>query len=424
MSGSIVADPAATSSGAPASNWDAKIRRAILSLALAVFALVFSEFLPAGLLTPLASGLAISSGSAGQAVTATAVGGMVSALLTGLVIGNADRRLVLLVLSSLAVLGNVVCALATDLPVLIVARIGIGIAIGGFWALSTAVVGRLVAAREIGRAMGQIMAGVSLATILAPPAATFVAAHLGWRMAFAAAALMGLIALVAQAMTLPRLTSSQPVRLSTMLEVTRRRPVYVGLLAVIGIAAGHFAGFTYFRLVLQDLGRMSASMTAGVLLIYGLCNFIGTLVGARFVDRRLVLMLSGSAAVIGASALGIAAGVSATAIAAFMCVWGMAFGVAPLALQTWMARRAVDQLESVGAIFISAFQVSIALGAAAGGLIVDRYDVSAVMLFTALLALLATVAPAMAGLRPAGGPQHALQSPAASDKGEGRSDKD
>jgi predicted MFS family arabinose efflux permease len=408
MSGSIVADAPAGVGDASLSSWDASTKRSLLSLTLAVFALVFSEFLPTGLITPLASSLAVTPGTAGQAVTATAVGGMIAALLTGLVIGSADRRTVLLSLSGMALIGNVVCALATNLLVLIVSRVAIGIAIGGFWALSTAVVGRLVAQRDIGRAMGEIMAGVSLATITAPPAATFVAAHLGWRLAFTAAALMSLLALLAQVATLPSLTSSQPVRLRTLIEVTGRRPVYVGLLAVIGIAAGHFAGFTYFRLVLQNLAKMPASTAAGVLLLYGLCNFAGTLVGARFVDRRLVPMLSGSAATIGASALGIAVGTSPFAIVALLCIWGLAFGIAPIALQTWMARGAGDQLESVGAIFISAFQISIALGAAAGGLIVDAYHVPAVMLFTFLLALLATASPILAGTRREGATRSAL----------------
>ncbi|MEE2951872.1 MAG: MFS transporter [Pseudomonadota bacterium] len=392
MSGSIVSSPEHQAGNAK--QWNLRTRLSLGSLTLSVFALVFSEFLPAGLITPLASDLAISEGAAGQAVTATAIGGMFSALLTGLLIGNSERRMVLYVLCGMALVSNAACAVATSLPVLVVARAAIGISIGGFWALSTAVVGRLVSAADIGRAMGGIMAGVSLATISAPPVATFVATHLGWRMAFALAALISLLALLAQIAALPRLPSSQPVSLRALLEVGRRRFVYVGLVAVVGIAAGHFAGFTFLRLVLQDLGDLRTGPIAMALLAFGLCNFGGTLIGARFVDRHLATMLSGSAAIIGACALCISAGPSTVWIIALVCLWGVAFGAAPIALQTWMARGASDQLESVGSLFISTFQIAIALGAAAGGLIVDGYGIRAVMIFTGLLTLLGVLAPA------------------------------
>ena len=50
---------------------------AIVSLSFAVFGLVTAEFLPASLLTPLATDLGITEGAAGQAVTATAIVGAI-----------------------------------------------------------------------------------------------------------------------------------------------------------------------------------------------------------------------------------------------------------------------------------------------------------------------------------------------------------
>ena len=68
---------------------------AVVSLTLGVFGLVTAEFLPASLLTPLASDLGISEGTAGQTVTATAVVGAIAAPAMAILTRKIDRRLVM-----------------------------------------------------------------------------------------------------------------------------------------------------------------------------------------------------------------------------------------------------------------------------------------------------------------------------------------
>lgn len=106
----LVPDAAATG----AVRWDRRTWLAVASLASATFALVFAEFLPAGLLTPMAADLGITEGTAGQVVTATATIGAVAALLTNLLIGRLDRKLVLIGLTALAVLSNLVAAFGSE----------------------------------------------------------------------------------------------------------------------------------------------------------------------------------------------------------------------------------------------------------------------------------------------------------------------
>ena len=124
--------------------WSASTWFAVLSMAATSFALVSAEFLPAGLLTPLARDLGVSEGTAGQVVTATASVGAVAALLSNVLIGRLNRKTVLVGLSALAIASNILAALATDFWLLLLGRAGLGIALSAFWALSVAVVARLV----------------------------------------------------------------------------------------------------------------------------------------------------------------------------------------------------------------------------------------------------------------------------------------
>src|SRR5215467_2138199 len=89
---------------------------AVVSLSLGVFGLVTAEFLPASLLTRMASDLNISDGAAGQAVTTTAVVAGISGLTLAIVTRSIDRRPVLWTLTLLLVLSNVLAATAAGLP--------------------------------------------------------------------------------------------------------------------------------------------------------------------------------------------------------------------------------------------------------------------------------------------------------------------
>ena len=138
MSSCIAAD-ASLSPAKPA--W-----RAVYALALGVFGLIVAEFLPASLLTPMASSLGVSEGMAGQAVTATALVALVTGLLIATATRNIDRRWVLMFFSVLQIVSSLMVAFADSLAFLLLGRLLLGIAIGGFWAMSTATAMRLVPA--------------------------------------------------------------------------------------------------------------------------------------------------------------------------------------------------------------------------------------------------------------------------------------
>ena len=157
---------------------------AVISLALGVFALVTAEFLPASLLTPMARSLDVSEALAGQAVTATAVVAFFSGLLAAVVTRGLDRRVVLMGFSTLLIASNLLVAFAPNLPLLLLARVLLGVALGGFWSMATAVAIRLVPPAMVPRALSVVFSGVSVATIVAVPLGSYLGGLYGWRIVF------------------------------------------------------------------------------------------------------------------------------------------------------------------------------------------------------------------------------------------------
>jgi DHA1 family purine ribonucleoside efflux pump-like MFS transporter len=364
----------------------------VFSLALGVFGLVTAEFLPASLLTPIAADLGVSVGAAGQTVTATAVIGIVAGLATPIVTGRLDRRLVMWSLTFLLIVSSLLAAMASDLVVLLAARLLLGIGLGGFWSMAAAMAIRLVPAHRIARAMSLIFTGVSVATVSAAPVGAYLGGLLGWRTVFALSAAIGVVALAVQMLTLPRLPPQAVPSFRTLFELLRRPSIRLVLATVLLAISGHFAGFTYVRPYLEHVPVLSLEMISLVLFAYGIGGFFGNFAGAAMLERSVKGSVVVGALLIAATALVLVLfGASVPVAAVAVAVWGFAFGVIPVSVQTWVVRAAPDQAEGAGGLIVAAFQVAIASGAVLGGLLVDNLGPAGAIAYCGLAAVLAAV---------------------------------
>jgi predicted MFS family arabinose efflux permease len=343
---------------------------AVVSLTLGVFGLVTAEFLPASLLTPMASGLGISEALAGQAVTVTAIVALFAGLLAAVVTRGLDRRYVLMGFSTLLIASDLLVAAAPDLPLLLLARVLLGIALGGFWSMATAIAIRLVPPAMVPRALSLMFSGVSVAAIVAVPLGSYLGGLYGWRTVFLLAAVLGVATLLFQMAALPRLTHIGSPGLGTLLHVLRRPGTGLGIVCIVLVFSGHFGLFTYVRPFLENAAGASLDGIALTLLGFGVANFGGTLLAGLMVERSLRLTLALVPLLIAAAALGLVALRGGLPVqVALVAVWGLAFGTMPVAWSTWMARSAPDETESGGGLIVAAIQLAITVGAAGGGAI-------------------------------------------------------
>ncbi|WP_186070701.1 MFS transporter [Burkholderia gladioli] len=363
---------------------------AVYALALGVFGLVTAEFLPASLLTPLAASLGITEGTAGQAVTVTAAVALVTSLLIAVLTRGIDRRRVLLAFSVLLVISNLLVASAGSFLAILLGRVLLGIALGGFWTMSAATAMRLVPAAMVPRALSIIFSGVAVATIAAAPLGSYFGHLIGWRNVFYAAAAIGALALAAQFATLPSMAPSGTTRLRTLLDVLRRPTVGIGMFAVTLVFSGHFAFFTYLRPFLEDVAGVGVNALSAILLGYGVANFLFTPVAGRALERGLRPMMIAMPALMVVLGAALALFGKLTALdAVLVALWGAAFGGVPVAWSTWVTRVVPDEAESAGGLIVAAIQLAISLGAAAGGVVFDTNGATGVFVAAAVVLVVA-----------------------------------
>lgn len=369
-------------------NWSA-----VFAVAFCVACLITVEFLPVSLLTPMAEDLGISEGVAGQSVTVTAFVAMFSSLFVTQIIGSLDRRYVVILFSILLTLSCLLVSFANSFTLLLMGRACLGLALGGFWAMSASLTMRLVPARTVPKALSVIFGAVSIALVIAAPLGSFLGGIIGWRNVFNAAAVMGVLCIFWVLKALPSLPGEPAHQKQNMFSLLQRPGVMAGMIAIFMSFAGQFAFFTYIRPIYMNLAGFGVDGLTLVLLSFGIASFVGTSFSAVILKHSVKLALAGAPLILALSALVLALWGSEKAVAAGIAIiWGLAFALVPVGWSTWITRSLADQAEKAGSIQVAVIQLANTCGAAIGGLALDRLGLmsplmisGALMLLTALL---------------------------------------
>jgi predicted MFS family arabinose efflux permease len=364
----------------------------VASLSVGVFALVMAEFLPASLLSRVAADLGVTEGVAGQSVAITAIVAAVAGITIPVLLSRMDRRHLMIILSALAVISDVLVAIAPTYPILLAARVLLGIAIGGFWALAISITARLVPASKLGLGLTIVNVGVTLATVAAVPLGTLLGEVWGWRVVFALAAGVGVIAIIIQFIALPSMLTGPSSGFRPLVQTLRSRLVLLCLFTMALMGAGHFAGFTYIRPAATGVGGLDPEQLAVLLLVYGLGIVGGNLVAGPLADRTLRVAALVFPLVLGLAMIAfVYMGSSTVLLFVAAALWGAGFGALPTVISTWLARAEPSRLESIGGLQTGVFQVAVALGAFLGGLLVDGAGVQTALVLGGLASVLGAV---------------------------------
>ena len=352
---------------------------ALLALTISAFAIGTTEFVIVGLIPTIAADLGVSLPSAGLLVSLYALGVAIGAPVLTALTGKLPRKTLLLALMALFTVGNLVAWQAPSYEALVVARILTGLAHGVFFSIGSTIATGLVPREKAASAIAIMFTGLTVALVTGVPLGTFIGQHYGWRATFLAVSGLGLIAFIGSALFVPRTithtaSASLKVQASVLLQP---RLLLVYAMTAVGYG-GSFIAFTFLAPLLQQVSGFEAGAVALVMLVYGVSVTVGNIWGGKLADQRGAVP---ALKIIFALLALVLLVLTFTAphkwlMLATVLAWGaVAFGNVP-GLQVYVVKqaerfspRAVDVASGLN---IAAFNVGIAFGAWAGGLIVER----------------------------------------------------
>ena len=370
-----------------------KINFPLLALAIGAFAIGTTEFSPMGFLPQIAENLNISIPTAGMLITAYALGVMIGAPIMTLWFGHFSRRKALMIAMSIFTIGNILAAIAPSYWGLMGARILTSLNHGVFFGIGSIVATSVVPKDKQASAVAMMFMGLTIANIGGVPLATWVGQNIGWRMAFAAIAGLGVITMLALWKALPEGAVGQRPNVKAELQVLTRKPVVLALLTTVMSAGAMFTLYTYIAPTLQNITHASPSFITMMLVLIGVGFSIGNHFGGKFADLSLTKTLTGFLLLLMTMMLlfPILAQTKLGAALALV-VWGAAaFAVVP-PLQMRVMAVAHEAPGLASSVNIGAFNLGNAVGAAAGGAVLSMgMSYAAVSITGAVLTALALV---------------------------------
>jgi DHA1 family inner membrane transport protein len=348
---------------------------ALLALTAGAFGIGTTEFVIMGLLMQVSTDLHVSITMAGLLISGYALGVAVGAPVLTIATRKLPRKTVLLALMAIFTLGNLACALAPNYELLMAARVVTSLAHGTFFGVGSVVATGLVAPERRASAIAIMFTGLTAATLLGVPAGAWLGLQFGWRSAFWAVTLIGVLAFVVLAVFVPRVKGeAKPAPLREELAVLARPQVLLGLAMTVLGFAGVFVVFTYIQPLLTQVTGLSESAVSPILLVFGGGLAVGNILGGKLADRAVMPAVLGTlvalAVVLGAMQFTI--GTPFTAV-----VFVGLLGVASFATVAPMQLRVLEKASGAGqnlasSLNIAAFNLGNALGAWVGGVVIDH----------------------------------------------------
>ncbi|MGB3100844.1 MAG: MFS transporter, partial [Psychrobacillus psychrotolerans] len=350
---------------------------ALLALAVSAFAIGTTEFISVGLLPLISKDLDISLTTAGLTVSLYALGVTVGAPVLTALTSRMPRKSLLLWIMIVFIIGNGIAASATSVTVLLIARIISAFSHGVFMSIGSMIAADLVPEDKRASAISIMFTGLTVATITGVPFGTFLGQQLGWRFAFIAIVVIGIIGFIANSILIPsdlrkgtRTSIQDHVKL-----ITNSRLLLIFLITALGYG-GTFVVFTYLSPLLQSVTGFKQGTIALILLVYGVAIAVGNMIGGKlanknpirslfymFIIQAIILLLLTFTApfkVVGLITI-ILMGVFA-----FMNVPGLQVYVVMLA-----ERYVPSAVDVASAMNIAAFNAGIAIGSYLGGIVAD-----------------------------------------------------
>lgn len=349
----------------------------LISIAVCVFIVNMSEFMPIGLLTDIGTDFGVSESSAGLLISIYAWAVAILSLPIMLLLRRMEYRRMLLMCISLFAFFQIMSGMSNGYWMLMASRMGVAVSHSIFWSIATPLAVRVVPPEMQKLAIGTVATGTSLAMIAGLPLGRMIGLALGWRMTFVVIAVVSIVTLVMLLFVFPRTENPGTFTLSNLPELLHNK-VLLGIYIMLAIyVTGYYTGYSYIEPFLYQVAGFSDMMVTVSLTVFGLAGIVGSVLFARLYDRTRFRFIM--TALVGAAVclLLLRPSVASAAMVILVCaLWGVFATSFNVAFQNETMRASPPDATAISmSMFSGIFNVGIAMGSLIGGWVTDGASV-------------------------------------------------
>ncbi|PTA51479.1 MFS transporter [Shewanella morhuae] len=342
----------------------------ILALALGTFALGTTEFASMTLVPYIASDLGVDVAQVSYAISAYALGVVIGSPIIMVLAVRVRRRTLLIALATLMALANGLSALAPSLNWLIFFRFLSGLPHGAYFGVAMLLAASLVPPEMKARAVSRVFIGLTLATIIGVPFATWMGQTVGWRSGIGIVAILATITALLVYFLAPNQAVADNASPKKELQTLKNREVWLTLgIAAIGFG-GIFCVYTYLAETLIQVTQVEPFKIPIMMAVFGIGATLGTLVCGWAADKSALAAAFWSL-VLSTVVLAIYPSVTGNYWALIPVVFfiGCGLGLATI-VQARLMDVAPDGQTMTGALVQCAFNLANAIGPWVGSLVI------------------------------------------------------
>lgn len=366
-------------------------------LALAAFLIGTIEYIITGIIQMVAHDLHVTTSTAGLLVTSLALSAAIGAPIVIALTINMDRRKILTWTLITFILSNFITSISHSFEMVMITRILQGISGGTAIVVAmVAVATRLVEREKRGTAIGIILMGLSSSLVLGVPIGTFLSSMIGWKALFAAIGVITLIPLIVVYRRIPSMKEQEPVTLRMQLSILKDKRILLAVAVTLFYVGGYSTLFTYLTPFLQKSANLSITEISGILLLAGICSFLGSSLGGMAADKKGPIFTIFSGIILQIMMLMLLAFVTGNLVVmvAVIMIWMIATWSTSPAQQLYLVTLVPKSPDIALSVNTSFIQFGFALGSGLGGIVLSRTSIlhlSWISAGTVLLALLMTI---------------------------------
>lgn len=349
-------------------------------LALGVFGITTTEFGVIGVLPDLAKAFHVSIEKAGLLLSAFALIVAIFGPIMVSVSASINRKKLLVFSLFLFFICNILSGLVDNFYQLLIIRMLPAFFHPIFWSVALSIAERNSKPEDKSKAVGIIFSGLTIATVLGVPIATFISGLMNWQWSFFMTGFINLIALVGLQIFLSTSEDKIPSAVYSKKKILSSGLLWVNIMLAFFIIMAMYSTYGYMADFLKSVALMDGDQISLMFFLFGLIGIIGNHLAGKLMGKypygttlSFIILLTGIHVLL------YAFGGVFIAVVLLISFWGLVHAGGFLISNINITSSTSDAPEFINSVFTSCGNFAVTAGALLGGQVIASYGIQNVV---------------------------------------------